>query len=167
MFLQKTNWNLHSLNRIFLDSFMSLNQKKNAPAQTDYYEFPYVKLHGQSYPLIPIRLKKGRSHINTIALLDSGATISVFRPEIAKALKVSFSKKGNMRLGTAVGGINIDVEKVQVQIGETQFISKIGFSESPAAKFNILGREGIFLNFSVCFNEIMKTVIMVPVRRRR
>jgi Aspartyl protease len=121
-----------------------------------------VKFHGKSYPLIPITLGKGRRRVNTFALLDSGASISVFRPEIAKALRIPFINKDAVRLGTASGGVDIGIAKVDIQVEQTKFKTKIGFSEHQAASFNILGREGFFHKFSVCFNEMMKTVIMVP-----
>jgi predicted aspartyl protease len=41
--------------------------------------------------------------VNTYALIDSGASTSVFRPEIAKALRVSPKKKDIFRLATASG----------------------------------------------------------------
>ena len=52
------------------------------------YQFPYVRFLGKFYPLIPIALSRGPKSVNTFALLDSGASISVFRPEIAEALDI-------------------------------------------------------------------------------
>jgi hypothetical protein len=129
------------------------------------YEFPYVRFHNRYYPLIPITLKKGSKSVNTFALLDSGASISVFRPEIAKALNIQPNKNDVMRLGTANGGVDIDVVSVNVQVRETSFRAPVGFSSTEAAGFNILGREGFFYKFTIAFNEIMKTVIMVPLEK--
>ena len=127
-----------------------------------HYTFPYVRFHGKFYPLVPLTLKKGKTEVGTFALLDSGASISVFRPEIAKTLGIKPKKRGRMRLGTANGGVQIHTEKVGVAIEKTAFTARIGFSERYAANFNIIGREGFFTKFSICFNEIMKTVILVP-----
>jgi len=140
--------------------------------QPHHYEFPYIKFHGKHYPLIPITLRRGKFFVNTFALLDSGASISVFRPEISKALRMPVKHQDEAHLGTANGGVNIGISKVEIQVEETRFQAKVGFSETYAASFNILGREGFFHKFSVCFNEMMKTVIMVPLdqispRRRR
>jgi hypothetical protein len=66
-------------------------------------------------------------------------------------------------LGTANGGVHIGISKVEIEVGTTRFKSNVGFSDTYAASFNILGREGFFPKFSVCFNEVMKTVILVPV----
>lgn len=131
------------------------------------YEFPYVRFHGKFYPLIPLTLRHGTNFVNTFALLDSGASISVFRPEIARALHLKKGGGEKARLNTASGGVNISIRKVQVEVEETAFPAKIGFSNTQAASFNILGREGFFHRFSVCFNEIMRTVILVPLDSMR
>ncbi|MFN0117999.1 MAG: aspartyl protease family protein [Elusimicrobiota bacterium] len=131
----------------------------------NYYEFPYVKFHGKYYPLIPIVLKNRKKTVSTFALIDSGASISVFRPEIAEALGVIKKSKKEIRLGTANGGVDIHVVKMGIEVEDTSFSAQIGFSKKYAASFNILGRAGIFSRFSICFNEIMKTVVMVPLEK--
>jgi hypothetical protein len=140
---------------------------RRKPADTDVYEFPYVAFHGKSYPLIPLRLTRGTRSVNTFGLLDSGASISVFRPEIAKALGIRPTRKGSITLGTANGGVDISVTEVNVRVAKTKFRAKIGFSERHAVNFNIIGREGFFPRFSICFNEIMRTVVMVPLNTLR
>lgn len=139
--------------------------RRRKPAGTDVYEFPYVAFHGKSYPLIPLRLTRGGRSVNTFGLLDSGASISVFRPEIARALRIKHSRKGAITLGTANGGVDIAVAEVEFKVAKTRFRAKIGFSDRHAVNFNIIGREGFFPRFSICFNEIMRTVVMVPLNR--
>jgi hypothetical protein len=143
---------------------------KRKPSRSEnpsYYEFPYVKFHGRSYPLIPITLRHNRRAVNTFALLDSGASVSVFRPEIARILRLTHVKGSAVRMGTPVGGVDIDMHRVEVLVQSTQFMSNIGFSKKYAASFNIIGREGFFRHFSVCFNEIMRTVVLVPLKGMR
>jgi len=127
-----------------------------------HYEFPYVKFHGRSYPLIPIRLKNKKYSVNTFALIDSGASFSVFRPDIAQALHLPIKSINSIRMGTPLGGLEIAISKVEIQVGKTKIQTRIGFSKNFSSSFNILGRDGFFRHFSVCFNEMMKTVIMVP-----
>ena len=69
-----------------------------------------------------------------------------------------------LMVGTANGGVHIGISKVECGIERTKFQANIGFSRDIAVSFNILGREGIFSKFSICFNERMKTVILVPVK---
>ena len=136
--------------------------RKNNPPSPVHYQFPYVKFHGKHYPLIPLTLRRGRHSVSTFALIDSGASISVFRPEIARALRLPRAAREKQSLATADGRVGIGVAKIGVMVENTHFDAKIGFSEAYAASFNILGREGFFRHFSICFNEIMKTVILVP-----
>jgi len=126
------------------------------------YQFPYVKFHGKFYPLIPLTLSREARTVNTFALLDSGASISVFRPEIAEALGITRKERTGTRLGSAGGGVDIGIAKIRVEVGKTSFKAKIGFSKAFAASFNIVGREGFFHKFSICFNEMSRTVLMVP-----
>jgi hypothetical protein len=136
------------------------------PRPAPHYHFPYVKFHGRYYPLIPVTLTKGRYAVNTFALLDSGASMSMFRPEIARALRLPLRGKESVSLGTAGGGLNIAVAKVGVEVEDTKFQADIGFSSTYATSFNIIGREGFFRHFSIVFNELMKTVILMPIRGR-
>jgi hypothetical protein len=139
-----------------------LPRKNNASNDIKRYNFPYVRFHGKHYPLIPVTLRRGKHVVKTFALLDSGASVSVFRPEIAEALKLPRKARTSFSLGTADGHVDIGVARIGVDVDATSFNANIGFSEKYAANFNILGREGIFTRFSICFNEIMRTVIMVP-----
>ncbi len=137
------------------------------PHHIRHYEFPYARFHGKSYPLIPIKLKRGRYSVKTIALLDSGASISVFRPEIAKALHLPHNGSQPVRLGTPSGAVDIGVSQIEVSVENTTFKAQIGFSREYAARFNILGRESFFPRFSICFNEMMRTVYMLPLKNLR
>src|SRR4051794_34689176 len=102
------------------------------------YEFPYVKFHGRFYPLIPITLSRGSYAVRTFALLDSGASVSVFRPEIARALRLPLKKKASARLGTANGGLDIRLASVHLTVEATRFLANVGFSTSYATTFNII-----------------------------
>jgi hypothetical protein len=143
---------------------MTAARKKPSRTTPSYYEFPYVKLHGRSYPLIPVTLRHDRRAVNTFALLDSGASVSVFRPEIARILRLGNVKGAAVRMATPVGGVDIEMHKVEVLVQQSKFKANIGFSKKYAASFNILGREGFFRHFSICFNEIMRTVVLVPLK---
>src|SRR3954463_5866311 len=109
---------------------MSAGKKRS---EVHHYVFPYVRFHGKHYPLIPITLRRGKNSVNTFALLDSGASISVFRPETSRALNMPVKHKDEAHLGTANGGVNIGISKVSIQVEETQFMANVGFSETYAA----------------------------------
>ena len=49
--------------------------------------FPYHKTpEGEIFPIIPLRLWFKDKSADTSALLDSGATTSIFRPEVAEEI---------------------------------------------------------------------------------
>ena len=129
--------------------------------------YPYIKFHGLFYPLIPVVLKKGKKTVSTLALLDSGASVSVFRPEIAKALGLSINGKNVRTLKSAGGGVAIHEISVGLDMGGASFSTRVGFSNQAVASFNIIGREGVFSRFSIVINEMMKTVILVPLKEFR
>lgn len=131
-------------------------------SKINHYQFPYVRFHGKYYPLVPLTLRHGRFGVSTFALLDSGASVCVFRPEIAKALRINTKKRKAMRLGTASGGVDVSMFSVMMQVQNTRFRASVGFSHHDVASFNILGREGFFRRFSIAFNEISRTVVLVP-----
>lgn len=65
------------------------------------YAFEYAKIGEKEYPLIPITLRHGDQELTTLALVDSGATISVFRSEIADAFDVDWRRGEEMLLQSA------------------------------------------------------------------
>ena len=141
---------------------MPVSRSRRSSQPFRYYEFPYLRFHGRYYPLIPITLRRGPHSINTLALLDSGASISVFRPEISRALRLPLKPARSAHLGTPTGGVQIGLSDVEISVRGSRVRTRVGFSQKHAAAFNILGREGFFNRFSVCFNEIARTVVLVP-----
>ncbi len=51
-------------------------------------KFKYAARRDREFPIIPITLIKENVEIDTDALIDSGANISVFREEIAECLEI-------------------------------------------------------------------------------
>jgi hypothetical protein len=122
------------------------------------YRFEYAKVDEKEYPLIPISLRHGSQELTTLALIDSGATISVFRSEIAEALEMDWRKGEEMLLQSANAKFVAYVNKIKVGIEDTQLTLKIAFTEELATSFNILGRQGFFESFIVEINERNKIV---------
>lgn len=66
--------------------------------------FPYKKNSiGDFYPVIDLTLKYKNIFTKTSALIDSGATISIFKAEIAQELQIPIEKGKEIYLG-GVGG---------------------------------------------------------------
>lgn len=122
------------------------------------YTFKYAKVGEKEYPLIPISLRHGYRELTTLALLDSGATISVFRSEIAEALEIDWRKGEEMLLQSANAKFAAYMNKIKVRIEDTELTLKIAFTEELTTSFNILGRENFFESFIVEINERDKIV---------
>ena len=117
------------------------------------YEYPYVKFRNQYFPLIPLRIEFQKKHLNTLALVDSGASISLFKPEIATQLGIRIEKGKEILLEGISGKISIYLHQVSFQVGEKRFVATIGFSEEYTASFNLIGRKDFFTYFLITFDE--------------
>jgi predicted aspartyl protease len=91
-------------------------------------------------------------------LIDSGATSSIFRPEVAEELGLKLEKGKGIYL-TGVGGrIKGYLHQLKMEVAGKQFTCPIIFSYEYAVSFNLLGRQEFFKNFIIVFNEKKKTI---------
>lgn len=123
-------------------------------------KFPYLKREKKSYPIIPILLRYKDKFILTEALVDSGASISVFHAEVAEHLGIKFKTGKEIYLGGIGGRILAYSHRLNIKIGEATFICKIAFTEKMPVSLNILGRDNFFKNFLISFNEIRQEVTL-------
>ena len=131
-------------------------------------EVPYSHIGGLDYPLVPITLK---DCIKTLALVDSGASFSVFKSEVARSLKIDINKGKRITIGSISGGIPLYLHNIQVEVAHHKFKCKIGFSQSHVASINILGRDNFFKEFLVTFDDCNRRLFLdrsyTTVKRRR
>jgi hypothetical protein len=115
--------------------------------------FPYIFFEGRYLPIVPLELK-GKEWIELHAFVDSGASYSIFHSDIANILGIEYTK-GNKNFMTVGDGIQIPVysHNINVRFNEKEFITKIGFSNKLGIGFDILGREGFFDRFIICFDD--------------
>jgi len=45
------------------------------------------------------------------------------------------------------------LQELELQIGSERFVVLVGFSERLVVMFNLLGRDGVFSRFKICFQE--------------
>jgi len=126
-------------------------------------KFKYVARRDREFPLIPITLIKGNVEIDTDALVDSGANISVFREEIAECLEIVIEDGEEILLQGLGGRIVGYIHELNVRVDDDEFPCKVVFSKELTVGLNILGREGFFEYFQVTFNERGKEVILVKI----
>lgn len=123
-------------------------------------EFSYFKKDNQYFPIIEVKLKGFKNEINVKALIDSGASFSVFRPEIAQELGIVLEKGKKIYL-TGIGGRILGyLHELAIALGNKTFRCKIVFSPEFNVSFNLLGRDNFFLPFIVSFLERNKKVII-------
>lgn len=123
-------------------------------------EFSYFEKDGQCFPIIEIKLGGVQKGIIVKALIDSGASFSVFRSEIAEALGIVLEKGKKIYL-TGIGGRILGyLHNVPVALGSKKFRCKIIFSSEFNISFNLLGRDNFFLPFVITFLERDKKIII-------
>lgn len=127
-------------------------------------EFPYLKKGRQYFPVVDLKLKFSKSEIITKALVDSGATYSVFRPEIANYLGINIENGKSIYLEGIGGRILGYLHNISVSFGNKLYKFKVIFSQELTVSFNILGRDNFFIPFLITFCEKDKKVIIQEAR---
>lgn len=123
-------------------------------------EFDYLKKRGQAFPVIDVELSNAGKIIKLKALVDSGASFSVFRPEVAEFLGIEI-KNGQPVYLTGIGGRILGyTHKLAIKIGGRRFVCKIVFSKEFTVSFNILGRDNFFMPFLITFMEKQKKIVL-------
>jgi len=123
-------------------------------------EFSYFRKGEQSYPLIDIELFGPKGSLVIKALVDSGSTFSIFRPEIADYLGIPVKSAHCLYFQGIKGRISGYLHQIPVRLNQERFNCYIAFSPELEASFNILGRNNFFLPFLITFNEQAQKVVI-------
>lgn len=123
-------------------------------------EFSYSKRNRQWFPTIDIIICGPKRTDAFKALVDSGASYSVFRAEIAERLGVKIEEGKPIYL-TGIGGRILGyLHKIPIKVGNKNFTCKIVFSKEYTVSLNILGRDNFFQPFLISFWEKARKVIL-------
>lgn len=120
---------------------------------TSLTAFPYYFNGSVYFPVIPVVFVVGEKRIRSQALVDSGATISIFGEETANSLDIDIETGKRTILGGVGGRIVGYIHKIKVRIAGKEFLCPIVFSHEYLVSFNLLGRETIFKQFKIIFEE--------------
>ena len=123
-------------------------------------EFSYLEKDGQFFPVIEIELINRLQSLKVRALIDSGASFSVFRPEIAETLGIKIEEGKVIYLSGIGGRILGYLHTVKVALGKKVFPCKIVFSLEFTVSFNLLGRNNFFIPFTITFLEKKKKILI-------
>ena len=125
------------------------------------YVFRYVPFRGAAFPIVPISLKTSTSFwFTTNALLDSGATISLFDGAVARILGISIGKGKRIRPVGIGGAIRAYTHKLTLKVGDEEFEGEVAFSSGRGIPINLLGRTSVFERFLVSFDESNQRTIL-------
>lgn len=122
--------------------------------------FKYKFTNHNYYPIISVSIFSDSSKTKISALIDSGASISIFGEDTAQELSINI-ESGEKRILGGVGGRIVGyVHKVKLKVASKTFICPVVFSREYKASFNLLGRDTFFENFKITFDEAKKNVIL-------
>jgi len=113
---------------------------------------------GNNYPIIPLSVEYSRKKQEILALIDSGATISIFRKEVADYLQINIKKGKEITLGGVGGKIKGYLHDLKIEVAGKRFICPVVFSQEYSVSLNLLGRESFFKNFTITFLESKRQV---------
>lgn len=119
--------------------------------------YKYQQFQNEPFlPAIPIVLIYKKKVWLLNALVDSGATISVFQSSIARELGIRVEKGKRIELKAAGTRIVAYLHKIKLRFAGKTFPTIIGFSDELLVNYNILGRKGFFDRFRITFDEANK-----------
>ena len=128
-------------------------------------EFPYVKLfkNDRPRPRLPVKVQYKKGSETVLALLDSGADFTFIPKHIASKVGLSLKPKKMMTV-IGVGG-KVEVYKTQATLvimldEEEMALSRVTVlvPEEPGFRHTLLGRDTIFREFKITFNEYYQSV---------
>ena len=122
-------------------------------------KFEYRYERGFYLPIIEVILEFKNNKIRTDALVDSGASISMFKSEIGRALGIDIEAGSKKIFQSASAKLIGYIHEVNITIADKNFKTKIAFSDDLSTSFNLLGRLGIFEKFNITFRENGKEII--------
>jgi len=122
-------------------------------------EFSYFQKGNQFFPLVDVKLKTEKNQIILKALVDSGATYSVFRAEIGEYLGIEIEKGKPVYLEGVGGRILGYMHNILISLDRRFYKCKIIFSRELTVSFNILGRDNFFYPFLITFFEKKRKII--------
>ena len=121
--------------------------------------YPYKKSTSNDfYPIVDFIIYFKKNISRTSALIDSGATISIFRPEVARSLGITIENGKEIFLGGVGGRIKGFVHDVELEVAGKKISCPVVFSNEYHVSLNLLGRAGFFDKFKIIFEEKKKQV---------
>lgn len=123
-------------------------------------KFNYRLFRNAYYPIIPVVIAGKGKKVNTSALIDSGATISIFNSSVGREIGIDI-ESGEKRVFQGVSARLIGyVHKAKLEIAGAYLECDVVFSNELGTSFNLIGRRGVFDKFVITFNEGSKELVI-------
>lgn len=116
--------------------------------------FPYQKnALGEFFPIVELNVAYKREAIKINTLVDSGATISIFKTQVAQFLKLPIESGKEIFLGGVGGRIKGYLHNLELKVADKMLIAPVVFSYEYTVSLNLLGRSEVFKYFRITFDE--------------
>lgn len=116
--------------------------------------FPYQKNSTENFfPVVDLFVSRRGRAARIYALVDSGATVSIFKEDVAEQLHLTIEQGKEMYLGGVGGRIKGYLHQLKMEVAGKKFTCPIVFSREYLVSFNLLGREVFFKKFRIIFEE--------------
>ena len=126
-------------------------------------KFPYQLFRDAYYPIIPVTIIKSNKRINTSAIVDSGASISIFSSSIGRVIGLDIETGEKRIFQGASAKLAGYIHNTQMIIAGKEIDCKVAFSDELSTSFNLIGRESVFDNFLIIFNEKHREFSIEPI----
>lgn len=127
-------------------------------------KFPYQLFDAEYLPIIPLAIRGSEEWVDFNAYIDTGASFCLFPANVAEVLglRIEMGEQRQMILGDG-NALTVYIHNLAVSLAGKEFIAPIGFSKGLGINFAIIGRKGIFNNFTICFHESEKAIEFTPI----
>lgn len=123
----------------------------------------YQFFRGSYYPIIPIKISRDGKEVNTSAIVDSGASISIFSGSVGRQIGIDI-ESGEKRIFQGASAKMFGyVHNAKITIAGKEIECRVAFSDELSTSFNLLGRESVFDKFLITFNEKSRELTIEPI----
>ncbi|BAN89680.1 aspartyl protease family protein [Aeropyrum camini] len=125
--------------------------------------FPYTMYRERYYPIIPVVIE-GRERTVIYALVDSGATVSLFHTGVAEDAGIDLDDAEQVYLAGVGGYVRAYIKKrVRIMVeGLGSITIPVAFTEYIASDIALLGRQGFFEAYEITFREWERKLVIRP-----
>jgi hypothetical protein len=126
-------------------------------------DFRNPRLPWTSRPIVRVRLSFGDRRQAVLALIDSGADITLFHISLAKTLGIEHFEREGRVYGISGEMMPIYYHKLKLQLDGTDEPMEIeaGFVDSPGVGA-LLGQSGFLEHFRICFDRRKEEIEIRP-----